>query len=482
MSENPPAPLLAVTLVFRSKPKFLGLPHILDHVSTILDTSVELPLWTASNSQIFEDNEPKMPENLWTLRKYIRADNQYRQFQFRLSMGEAVSRKDLEMVKWLSSKFPECKIPSELVVEACEQGAMEILQFFYDNDREVLESKGLHGVGHGVEWGGESMAAAISAHHCLVVAPPHSRRRVRYEGGSGVGSGSGGDDGCPLAGVEWCGVSESNEEGKLEGAVNLLETAAENGHLDIVRWLIENDEAGELTELGGEGRVSILPAAINGHAEVAKFLRDKVQRPTSSLDREQELELQLGTHEALDEQFMLWLYDEYGDDPFVDVFDYGDKFYDRQTSVDTVAMDAAANNGHLDVLKYLHEIETLVYGKRKSEETTKRSPPRALKERWMELLRTDTWMLVRWLSENRSEGCTSAAMDGAAGNGHLEVVQWLHSNTQAGCTTIAMDSAAQNGHLKVVKWLHEHRSEGCTGHAMDKTAEKGFLEVVKEER
>ena len=54
------------------------------------------------------------------------------------------------------------------------------------------------------------------------------------------------------------------------------------------------------------------------------------------------------------------------------------------------AMDYAAKNGHLEVVKCLHE--------------------------------------------NRTEGCTKDAMDWAAKNGHLEVVKWLHDNRTEGCT------------------------------------------------
>lgn len=34
----------------------------------------------------------------------------------------------------------------------------------------------------------------------------------------------------------------------------------------------------------------------------------------------------------------------------------------------------------------------------------------------------------QWLHENRIEGCTEKALDGAASAGHLEIVQWLHEN------------------------------------------------------
>src|SRR5437016_230119 len=71
---------------------------------------------------------------------------------------------------------------------------------------------------------------------------------------------------------------------------------------------------------------------------------------------------------------------------------------------------------------------------------------------------------------------TKYAMDFAASNGHLEVIKWLHQNRKEGCNDDAMDNAASNGHLDVVKWLHENRTEGCTTHAMDNAAENGHLE------
>lgn len=33
--------------------------------------------------------------------------------------------------------------------------------------------------------------------------------------------------------------------------------------------------------------------------------------------------------------------------------------------------------------------------------------------------------VVKWLFENRQEGCTPAAAEGAAGQGHDEIVQYL---------------------------------------------------------
>jgi len=41
-------------------------------------------------------------------------------------------------------------------------------------------------------------------------------------------------------------------------------------------------------------------------------------------------------------------------------------------------------------------------------------------------------LVVQWLHENRSEGCSKRAIDWAAENGQLEVIQFLHLNRKEG--------------------------------------------------
>ncbi|CAK4666987.1 hypothetical protein LEN26_016969 [Aphanomyces euteiches] len=102
---------------------------------------------------------------------------------------------------------------------------------------------------------------------------------------------------------------------------------------------------------------------------------------------------------------------------------------------ETIAMDAAAMNGHFEIVKFLHA--------------------------------------------NRSEGCTTKAMDQAAARGHLEIVKFLHCKRSEGCTSAAIDKAAANGHLDVVKFLHAHRTECATTSAMNLASCHGHLDVVK---
>ncbi|KAF0696986.1 Aste57867_12299 [Aphanomyces stellatus] len=86
---------------------------------------------------------------------------------------------------------------------------------------------------------------------------------------------------------------------------------------------------------------------------------------------------------------------------------------------------------------------------------------------------------VQFLQQEHHGRCTQWALDEAAANGHMEVVRFLHEHRKEGCTTRAMDMAAMNGHLDVVQFLHVNRTEGCTINAMNNAASTGRLEVVR---
>lgn len=129
----------------------------------------------------------------------------------------------------------------------------------------------------------------------------------------------------------------------------------------------------------------------------------------------------------------------------------------------TAAMDMAAGNGRLDLVRWLHE--------NRNEGCTARAMDGAAESGFLDV--------AKWLHNFRHEGCTVHAMDSAAENGHLETIQWLHHNRSEGCTTKAMDSAAANGHLDILKWLHQHRDEGCSTDVMDSAAANGHLDTVK---
>ncbi|ETI50794.1 hypothetical protein F443_05726 [Phytophthora nicotianae P1569] len=154
----------------------------------------------------------------------------------------------------------------------------------------------------------------------------------------------------------------------------------------------------------------------------------------------------------------------------------------------TEEMDGAATNGNLNVVEWLHEAP--FRGSISTRSSTDRGTNVMQCWSWRQSGKCTTAAMdgaamnghlnvVKWLHKNREEGCTTSAMDLAAQNGHFNVVSWLHCNRGEGCTPAAIDGAASNGFLLVVSWLKEHRSEGCTSAAMINAASNGFLEVVK---
>ncbi|KDO32786.1 hypothetical protein SPRG_02484 [Saprolegnia parasitica CBS 223.65] len=67
--------------------------------------------------------------------------------------------------------------------------------------------------------------------------------------------------------------------------------------------------------------------------------------------------------------------------------------------------------------------------------------------------------LLVWLHE-AGAACTTDAMDGAAMNGHYDIVHFLHSARTEGCTITAATAATVHGHASIVHFLLEQRTEG----------------------
>ncbi|KDO28556.1 hypothetical protein SPRG_06414 [Saprolegnia parasitica CBS 223.65] len=129
------------------------------------------------------------------------------------------------------------------------------------------------------------------------------------------------------------------------------------------------------------------------------------------------------------------------------------------------AMDNAAANGHLEVVRFLHF------------NRTEGCTTKALDE----AIRNGHLAIVRFLIEHRSEGASRNMLDCAAANGHLEVVQYLHSlGSSIGCTVYTVDVAVSRGHLNVVQFLLTNRSEGGSRDEVVAVAlRKGHLQTAE---
>lgn len=242
-----------------------------------------------------------------------------------------------------------------------------------------------------------------------------------------------------------------------------VKLAAESGHVETFRWLMENVYS-ERVVTDPEKTFKwvdevLMKATRRGHLEIVKLLRHKhCNRLAYVAAEEGHLEL------------LKWL------------FGMGDK-------CDSGAVDQAAKNGHLEIIKWLHKQGIT-------------AEPNALDRaaaggqlhviRWLhdqgipcttaamnDAARGNRLDIVRWLHANRSEGCTPMTMDVAASNGCMDSVIWLHENRTEGCTSRAMEGAASHGHLNVVQWLHENRPQIYATHTMCKAASGGHFFIMQ---
>jgi len=232
--------------------------------------------------------------------------------------------------------------------------------------------------------------------------------------------------------VEWLW----NKNGEVS-TYHLLDGAAIQGHFKIVEWLENNTKC-------GFSKFAIDCAAGNGHLDVIKFLLSNKNKGFTYLAVENAAER--GHLKVLE-----FLYD---------ISERQGMQMQRQAQG---ALDKAAENGFLDALKWLHS--------RNFQGCTSAAMDRSAAAGFLDM--------VEWLHYNRSEGGTCMAMDCAAKNGHFAVLLWLHQNRSEGCSYEAMDFAAENGHLHIVEWLHFHRTEGCSTNAMDTAAANGHLMTLE---
>ncbi|KAL2914245.1 hypothetical protein HK105_206189 [Polyrhizophydium stewartii] len=137
-------------------------------------------------------------------------------------------------------------------------------------------------------------------------------------------------------------------------------------------------------------------------------------------------------------------------------------------------LPAAAKDGRLEIIKFVFEMP----GKATFLEETL---TQAIVGGWVDVAHwlvtgpaKDVWspqlvecvaksslVMFGVLQQARSDLPTSDIMDAAACIGNLDLVQHMHERGFS-CTTAAMDGAAENSHINVVRFLHDNRTEGCT--------------------
>lgn len=325
-----------------------------------------------------------------------------------------------------------------------------------------------------------------------------------------------------LAAQEWHGVGPEFRADRLSHGAR---KAAANGRLDVLQWWIGDYFPYQKIErqiykaavLNDQGHLHVIQwlhkrsglflnercvtSIVYMHSHIVYWLHEQGCRFKLTVDLTRAVE-------TGDLTYIKWIYARKGLFDVLELCEYD--------------MDAAASNGHVDVLEYLHvrypNLDPCWIVRSKPGYSSiavltwiHKAYPDLLLMRAM----TDTEdpELIRWILRNyRWKGdmfkriwvdrvltyaakcgnidilsllwphrdflICSSALDYAAQAGKLEALQWLHVRGAMGVGR-AMHLAAANGNYEIVKWLHENREIGSSVKAMDYAASNNHLRVVQ---
>jgi hypothetical protein len=125
----------------------------------------------------------------------------------------------------------------------------------------------------------------------------------------------------------------------------------------------------------------------------------------------------------------------------------------------------ATENGYLNMVKWLYTIDDYIY---ENEYTD-------IMNLTAENGRLD---ILKFLHEIGYK-CDYAAMDSAAEFGYMDIVQWLHENRAEGCSNYGIYGAALNGYPEIAKWLYLNRPECNIDEAIQIAIDDNEHEIVK---
>jgi ankyrin repeat protein len=437
----------------------------------------------------------------WSVGKMLHTEPRYARWAFTRAMVGAVRRADLAMVQWLRGRFPDCPIYEDVLDEACKCGRLGALQL-------------LHCVGNGNDFRWSSLVTKLAAEfgHWDVVHWLHERHprlpvscalafalkqnnleEIMWIAAHSAGIAAVGDTYTPYSEETWSARKDCVRylvarglavQGVVEAA---LPTAGEAGDLRFFQWLMSY----QLDRPGYCYMVTLYHSCEHGHIQVVRCLLARMEElglPSSPSN----IMCTAANHGHL--ALVQWVYEHYGRKAEANLF---------EGARGLTALEAAAENSHLEVVQFLHGIEAAWRSKRKKR--TIATNIRMCSAKGMDVAaRGGHLAVVKWLHANRLEGCTTAAMDGAAGNGHLDVVEWLHANRSEGCTSAAMDRVIRRIYhkpgcrrillsccvckipasfveeqLTMLEWLKTNRKEGCTSAAIDRASYNGNLTVLQ---
>ncbi|TMW57955.1 hypothetical protein Poli38472_013429 [Pythium oligandrum] len=235
----------------------------------------------------------------------------------------------------------------------------------------------------------------------------------------------------------YCESARSNN--RSPNLSNAADLAAIYGHLRVVEYLLQNELAS--CTVGG-----LYGAMVGGHVNVVASIY-RLQPQLNEWPKRED-------HSSVLERFLSR--------------DKGKMFQflrqERNMALDARVLDEAAYRGDLERVRLI-----CIFGL--VESTASAADIAAVRG---DLVMLETLFALG----SPTSKCTTRAMDGAAEEGHMQVVRYLHQR-DAPCTRRAIDLSARNGHFEIVQYLLLNRQEGCSPFALFWACARGHVEVVR---
>ncbi|GAM21813.1 hypothetical protein SAMD00019534_049880, partial [Acytostelium subglobosum LB1] len=219
-----------------------------------------------------------------------------------------------------------------------------------------------------------------------------------------------------------------------------LTVAATAGALDVVKYLHNN-----VTNLNTRGALDA--AAHRGHLNVVKYLHDNNIADGA-------------THVAMDQA---------ASGGFLEIVEF--LHMNRSEGATTAALDGAASGGHLAVIDFLltHRQEG---GSRALEMAVRQCTPTR------EDYAHRRAVLDRLLAGGFASPANIALIDIAATSNDAELVRLLHERGER-ATREALNKACRWRNMEMIRFLVENRSEGCSIQTLNESAKVGDVELIQ---
>lgn len=372
-----PTPMTSVVIVCRSRPYINAISGIVWKIDAFLNPA---PLWELMKAC------SARPAGVHRLLPRIAAledpgmDPSEKRQRFRRALSHACSKADLPVVRWLVEEY----LPTGRIVEQIEKlasvGGLHVLRWLHaDHNSRVVWTK--EALRCAARWG---QLETLKWLHTRVLQADAEYKRTMLDQSAMHGN---------VKVAEWLYQLDPSQAMPHVGYV------ANSGRVEVVEWA--------MSRFGLELDDTVMRhAIIEGHTELAKWLH-----ATASLSYVSAYAL-VGAAANQYFEVIEWalqhltVVEDEELSPTVEDDEELSPNDDVDEGLSSIA-DAAAEKGHLAILKLLNEVSD------------------------------DEW--------------PETVMDAAAGGDHLGVVKWLHENRYEGYTTDAMNSAAGRGHLEVVQ-------------------------------